>query len=187
MRASKQCRNTHCGSPSARELASFYFGDEGDDAASAILAGLETEHSLLAGKSTCAIPGTYCPQQLLISLQRNAFVYNLAAVTIVLRWAPPLTRTVPVLSPGHPAGCFRSFLQEAGINTAQALKVHPQQQQLHQQQAAHSKRPRQKLPDTQLALQVTLEVCDFYVSTAAMLAAALAGRQFSCTIAVQNC
>lgn len=50
MRASKHSRDAHCGSPSARELASFYFGDEGDDAASAILAGLETEHSLLAGK-----------------------------------------------------------------------------------------------------------------------------------------
>ncbi|KAF6255109.1 hypothetical protein COO60DRAFT_249400 [Scenedesmus sp. NREL 46B-D3] len=102
MGANKQSRNAHCGSPSARELASYYFGDEGDDAASAILAGLETEHSLLAG-------------------------------------------------------CFRSFLQEAGIQTSHALQNQPPQQQPQQQQAAHSKRPRQKLPDTELALQVTLE------------------------------
>ncbi|WIA14617.1 hypothetical protein OEZ85_003124 [Tetradesmus obliquus] len=102
MRASKHLWDAHCGSPSARELASFYFGDEGDAAASAILAGLETEHSLLAG-------------------------------------------------------CFRSFLQEAGIKPSQAANSHHQQQLLPEQQAAHSKRPRQKLPDSELALQVTLE------------------------------
>jgi hypothetical protein len=66
------------------------------------------------------------------------------------------TAAVPAPATAHPAGCFRSFLQEAGIRTSQALQVQPEQQQ--QQHTAYSKRPRQKLPDTELALQVTLEV-----------------------------
>jgi hypothetical protein len=69
------------------------------------------------------------------------------------------TAAVPVpASIAHHAGCFRSFLQEAGIRTSQALQLQPEQPQQQQQQAANSKRAGQKLPDTELALQVTLEV-----------------------------
>lgn len=48
------------------------------------------------------------------------------------------------------AGCFRSFLQEAGIRASRDLQEQQQQKRKHE--------PQVKLPDTELLLQVTLEV-----------------------------